>query len=418
MTTNVAPAPPFPGAGLWDAINVSAYVTWAAVACHPLLHLLTGTPWIRFGDTPEPRLGLGLAGMTAMLGLFIARALLDARQLDLASNLRRATILGQAVAALAAYWAFRDPFTPALFVIVAAQLGCGFPTGMMLALLAAMNVGLSAIALEAGPVNEMLAYLVAYIGFQAYAALGANYGLKMYDAHLAASRINAELLAARQLMEEGARSEERLRVSRELHDIAGHKLTALKMQLALAARQAPPAQAEALSGGERLASELLADIRGVVSALRCHEGIDLHEALRALHPGVPRPEIRFDLDPDVRIADMRKADALLHCAQEGITNALRHSGAGHIAVTLATEPGGVVLSVEDDGRGRSDRLRPGNGLSGLRERLAQVGGHLEIRDRVPAGLTLRARLAQTAPVVAPAADFPSPVPDSAYARVC
>ncbi len=398
MSATALATPRFPGAGIWDAMNVAAYVTWAAVACHPILHLLFGTPWIEAVEQaqPEPpQFAIGLAGMFAMLGLFITRALLDQRQLDLGSWRRRGSILGQAIAALVAYWALRDPFTPALLVIVAAQLGCGFPAAVTVSLLAVFNLVLTSLVLSAGGAGESI-WVAAYVGFQAYAAIGANYGFRMYEAHLNASRINTELLAARQLVAEGARSEERLRVSRELHDIAGHKLTALKMQLALAAREVPAAQAQTLAGGERLAADLLEDIRGVVSALRQHEGVDLHEALQALDPRLPSPVIRFELDPDVRVSDMRQAEALLHSAQEGITNAMRHSGAESVLVKLARNAAGIVLTVEDDGRGRSTRLRPGNGLSGLTEWLNEVGGRLELQDRAPAGLTLRVLLPDAA----------------------
>jgi signal transduction histidine kinase len=127
-----------------------------------------------------------------------------------------------------------------------------------------------------------------------------------------------------------------------------------------------------------------------VTTLRQHDGVDLHQALRALDPELPRPRVSFDLDPEARVADMRQAEALLRCAQEGLANALRHSGAAEIRVALARGPDVLTLAIEDDGRGRSFALRPGNGLRGMRERLEEVGGDLLIEDRLPAGLAVRA----------------------------
>src|SRR6185436_8690822 len=106
-----------------------------------------------------------------------------------------------------------------------------------------------------------------YLGFQAFAMVTCHAITQAFEARDTAQQINAELLATRKLLGEAVRNEERLRLSRELHDVAGHKLTALKMQLALLQRQAP-AVAGALAEGERLAGELLSDIRGVVTALR------------------------------------------------------------------------------------------------------------------------------------------------------
>jgi signal transduction histidine kinase len=209
--------------------------------------------------------------------------------------------------------------------------------------------------------------------------------------------VNAELIATRKLLGEGVRAEERLRLSRELHDIAGHKLTALKMQLSLLRRQAGAGQSAALAESEKLAGDLLTDIRGVVSTLRQHEGIDLQKALAALDPGLPRPRVAFELDPQVRIADMRRADALLHCAQEGLTNALRHSGANLVRIELGRSAEGVTLTVEDDGASVSQRVQPGNGLRGLRERVEEVGGRLLIGDRRPSGLKLQALIPDPEP---------------------
>jgi signal transduction histidine kinase len=197
------------------------------------------------------------------------------------------------------------------------------------------------------------------------------------------------LLATRRLLEESARTEERLRLSRELHDIMGHKLTALKLQLGLQSRGAA-AQDSPLNHCVRITDELLVDVRGVVSSLRESDGIDLHQALRALDPGLPSPRVIFDLDSAVRVPDIRQAEAMLRCAQEGLTNALRHSGATEIRVILAESGEALSLTVEDNGNGSV--VEPGNGLIGLQERLQQLGGQLRIDIREPRGLALVATL--------------------------
>lgn len=380
-----------PGAGVFDPFNFAAYITWAAVAFHPSLHSLMGTTWL----APYPT--LALSGMVSMLILFLLRAEMDAR--NVAPGPRRAAILGQAAAALLACWASQDELMPALLVIVAAQMATVFSLRAVVVLLLTINAGLVLLLL---PMKDVAVLVVAYAGFQAYTAVGASYGYRIFEAREEALRINAELMATRQLLEEGTRADERLRLSRELHDLTGHKLTALKMQLALRRRQASAEDASTLDSCERLADELLADIRGVVTVLRPHEGVDLQRALRALDPGLPRPRVIFNLDSEVRVSDMRGAEVLLRCAQEALTNTLRHSAATSVIVSLARTPEGLLLAVEDDGKGRAARLHPGNGLRGVRERLAEVGGRLELGDRAPQGLALRALLPERGIHSAPA----------------
>src|SRR3546814_6587710 len=88
--------------------------------------------------------------------------------------------------------------------------------------------------------------------------------------------VNADLLATRELLAESARDNERLRLSRELHDIAGHKLTALKINLAALAREARDDD-ERVRLCARLADELLAEIRGVIEQMRTDDGIRSEE---------------------------------------------------------------------------------------------------------------------------------------------
>jgi signal transduction histidine kinase len=137
---------------------------------------------------------------------------------------------------------------------------------------------------------------------------------------------------------------------------------------------------------------LLVDVRGVVTSLRESDGVDLHQALRALDPGLPKPVVTFELDEQARVPNIRHAEAILRCAQEGLTNALRHSGADRVLVALTDSGEGLTLSVEDDGNGHDGKWELGNGLRGLQERLQQLGGRMDIEARNPHGIALRAIL--------------------------
>lgn len=390
--------------------SLAFYATWLAVAYGPL------SLWLQ-GHLPDSGLAhAGLAALLALLLLFVARATLDIRP-GIHRNWPGLALILQIPAALTACAAFNDGLQPALLIPVVAQIALGFGRRFAVILILVTDFAFAWILLHQPSWRDTpgltdsapshVALLVAYLGFQIFAICVAVFARRAEEAREEALRVNAELLATRELLQQGTRSDERLRLSRELHDLTGHKLTALKMQLALRRRQAPSEDSFALENCERLAEELLADIRGVVTVLRPHEGVDLQRALRALDPGLPRPEVLFDLDPELRVADMRSAEVLLRCAQEGLTNAMRHSAATSVSVSLARAPEGLLLAIADDGNGRVARLRAGNGLRGLRERLEDVGGRLQISDRQPTGLVLQAILPQPQAVTLAVAETPA-----------
>jgi signal transduction histidine kinase len=376
---------------IFAPMNLAAYLTWLAVVGGPIWRVASGAQTLKLSTT------LGFIGAFAVLALFVARASV-AHQPQHRSR-ERVLVLLQAPAALIAFWGLRDGAQAVLLVIVAAQLAVFYPPRVTALLVLAMDVPLSLLLLSRWDLSDAILGLLSYVGFQAFAAMSTRYMRSAEDARDDAMRINAELLATRRLLLESTRGEERLRLSRDLHDVVGHKLTALKLQLRLAERAAEPPQHAVLQQCARLADELLADVRGVVSALREHDGIDLQQALAALVPAVPYPQVRLQLAPDVRVDGVERAEALLRCAQEGLTNALRHSGAAVITLRLAAEAGGVALSVEDNGA-VSALPRWGNGLRGMQERLVAVGGQLDLAVATGGGLRLRAWLPRLSETVA------------------
>jgi len=368
-------------------LSIAVYITWGAVAVQP---------WIDWSNGRLRWSGTTLAGLLAMLAVLLLYALRAGCRGgdDLALRRMRALSLLQIPAALLACWAFAGS-APILLIIVAGQLGALYPPRSTLLLMLLANLPLALILLQRWSWSDVAVAMLSYGAFQTFAALMTAYASSAEESRDAAVSINNELLATRRLLLESARSEERLRLSRELHDVVGHKLTALKLQLRLQTRQGGAASAPIIAECERLADELLNDVRGVVSTLRQHDGIELQQALAALVPALPHPQVRLDFAPKARAAGLAQAQALLRCAQEGLTNALRHSGAAHIAIRLAAEAGGIALSVEDDGRAQQPPV-PGNGLRGMRERLEALGGRLDIGVADGGGLCVRAWLPQPA----------------------
>jgi signal transduction histidine kinase len=228
------------------------------------------------------------------------------------------------------------------------------------------------------------------MGFQALAGLCVYYAVNAERSRDQLAQVNADLLATRALLSESARDAERLRVARELHDVAGHKLTAMKLNLRALAADPALATHPQVKLAEQLATELLDDIRDVVQALRDARGLDLQTALRALAAPLPRPRLQLDMDASVCIEDPSLAETLLRVVQEALTNAAKHAHAETLWVRVAMQDGALLVQVEDDGALRGG-IHEGNGLSGMRERVQACGGDLVIHTRPQGGLQLLAR---------------------------
>ena len=198
---------------------------------------------------------------------------------------------------------------------------------------------------------------------------------------------HAELLATQSLLTDMVRDSERLRIARDLHDSVGHHLTALKLHLDLALRQSGPGAPASLSTASGLAAALLAEVRTVVSSERRAERIDLRRALATLCDGIPSPRIALTMSDDLVIDSPALAHALFCCAQEAVSNSVRHAGAATLTIDIARRDYHLTMLVRDDGRGKAGAV-DGNGLRGMRERLASLGGRLRTGDHLPRGFEL------------------------------
>jgi signal transduction histidine kinase len=215
-----------------------------------------------------------------------------------------------------------------------------------------------------------------------------------------------ELAATRAELAEAARRtgvlEERQRLARELHDTVAQGLTSIVTHLE-AAEQAvgehPEPARTHLDTARRAARDGLGELRRTVQALRPDllRGASLEQALRGL---AEHWSSDHTLPADVRItgeAVVLSPDvetALLRVAQEALTNTARHAGATRAVLTLSYLGDAVTLDVDDDGRGFAGTPGPrpdgGFGLIGMRERIASVGGRLDVESAPGEGTTVAA----------------------------
>jgi len=213
----------------------------------------------------------------------------------------------------------------------------------------------------------------------------------------ALTETNRELRAAQAILANTVRNSERLRISRELHDAWGHELTALGLQLEIASHVGDPARAnDHVLQAKGLSRELLAKVRDVVSTLRESECCDLKDALEALAKSVPSPAIHVEFSPGVRVSP-DQAHALMRCAQEAITNAVKHSDASNLWLQVTADGDGVRLVARNDGKTRPAAAKPGSGLVGMRERIESLGGKLAVRAGAGFGFTIEAWLPARTP---------------------
>lgn len=254
---------------------------------------------------------------------------------------------------------------------------------------------------------EALMQSLLYAGFSGFVFVTSLVARQQAQAREDQRRLNAELRATRALLAESARVNERTRISRELHDLLGHHLTALSLNLEVAGHLVEGQAHEHVNQAHTLARLLLSDVREAVSQLRDDDAIDMAATLRPLADHVAGLHIEMELPEPFLLDDPERAHVLLRCTQEIITNAVRHAQARRLLLRYAFDGRAVRLHARDDGRG-ADAPIAGNGLRGMRERLAAYGGTAEIDTGPGRGFGLDIRLPmdeRPVPLAAPGPAF-------------
>lgn len=192
-----------------------------------------------------------------------------------------------------------------------------------------------------------------------------------------ALRLNQELKAAQLLLAESSRQNERTRIARDLHDLLGHHLTALSINLQVAQHLTEGEAHKKVSQCHSLAKLLLSDVREAVSSIRSSDSVQFEALIDATNDLFPSLSINKQIGFQFSLEQLDIAQALLNCTQELVTNAVKHGRANNVWLTLKQDIGTIVFEFYDDGQGPSD-WQEGNGIKGMRERIALVGGTLAI----------------------------------------
>jgi two-component system, NarL family, sensor histidine kinase DesK len=211
--------------------------------------------------------------------------------------------------------------------------------------------------------------------FNLFALVMINTTINERKARESANQLNRELLATQSLLSQATKQAERVRIARNIHDLLGHHLTALTINLQVAERIS---QGEAKSKIEQchsLAKLLLTDVREAVSEIRERSSLQLQSALHALIDDIPNLNVQLNYDAKLEINDVMVAETILRCVQESLTNSLKHGKADCFMIDLNRQGHRLSLTLRDNGKPAS-QFTEGNGLLGIKERVFALGGQV------------------------------------------
>ena len=192
-------------------------------------------------------------------------------------------------------------------------------------------------------------------------------------------RSNVHLRRAQGEVERLAQVAERERIGRDLHDLLGHTLSLITLKAELAGKllgRDPEAARREILDVERISRDALKEVRSAVSGYRAE---DLRAELARARMALDAADVAFTAPAGSEIPlDLTPAEesALAFALREAVTNIVRHAGAKSCQVRIEATASGIRLEVSDDGRGASG-VHEGSGLSGMRERIAALGGTVE-----------------------------------------
>ncbi len=277
---------------------------------------------------------------------------------------------------------------PALLIVVATQFATLFRDWVATLLIVISSLAFWGVSLINMPWPGALLPTLVLIAFQGYAVSIIASRVEVDRARGELARSNAELVSMQSFVAETVRDRERLRIARDLHDVTGHKLTALKINLQIM-QQRVKDNAELRDFVDRaaqIADDLLSDTRVIVRQISGAEGLALGESLTKLASLLPDGMITVELEEGLRVQSGEVARLLLRAGQEGTSNALRHGGANRIQLSLRRIADRFVMRIIDNGRGL--RGKPaGFGRSQLAARVKELNGEYRLIDHAATGGT-------------------------------
>lgn len=241
----------------------------------------------------------------------------------------------QSFAALAMNVVLCTGFEAALLVVVAVQIGLALPLVRGALWVAAQTLGIFALATYHMGSERSVRWVIAVTGMEAFAFTIAAIAGREASARRALEKTNAELEATRDSLARASRDAERLRIAREMHDLLGHDMIALHLELETARHLTDGRGKEAVERAQRIGKTLLADLRSAVSSLRTDASpVDVAADVKALVGKVQEPRVHLALPESLDLRDPERANTLVRCVQEIVTNTIKHAAAENLWITV------------------------------------------------------------------------------------
>lgn len=268
-------------------------------------------------------------------------------------------------------------FLSILTIIWASMLPFVMRTGLaMLLAVLIVAVWYSVVAWQSGSSVWISALL--YGSFHLFAVLVQSASRDAEAAKEELEKKHQQLLATQQLLQAASRQSERTRIARNLHDLVGHHLTALTIQLQVASHLAAGEAKVQVDKCHQLAKLLLSDVREAVSTMRQYADMSLYDAISSLTRLLPEQlKVTLQIPADIMLHDLQQAQHLLCIVQEALSNSLKHSGASAVHITACITQGQLQVIIDDNGT-LAEHWQPGNGITGMQERLVECGGSLQL----------------------------------------
>ena len=196
-------------------------------------------------------------------------------------------------------------------------------------------------------------------------------------------------------------AEERLRIARDVHDVVGHSLATIALQAGVAEHlldDREPKARESMATIRRLSKEALAEVSAMLGVLRAEDGAERAPTpdlagVTGLVEDMRAAGLSIELDLEPRPVPEVVGGAAYRIVQESLTNVVRHAGPQASArVRVAATNGVVEIEVSDDGQGAAPDTPDGNGLTGMRERAAALGGSFSAGTKPDGGFRVQALL--------------------------
>lgn len=229
--------------------------------------------------------------------------------------------------------------------------------------------------------NSVWITALLYGSFHVFAVLVQSSSRDAEEAKQELEQKHQQLLATQQLLQAASKQSERTRIARNLHDVVGHHLTALTIQLQVAGHLVSGEAKTQVDKCHQLAKLLLSDVREAVSTMRQYADISLLQALKPLLDLLPgQLQVELQIPNDIMLRDLQQAQHVLCIVQEALSNSLKHSGATKVTVQAKVENRQLELQIFDNGV-LLPNWRSGNGIAIMRERLVECGGYLQLERK-------------------------------------